>query len=195
VVECEGYGAKRIAFRSAKKKNTNNNRSSENAHLTLTTVTGASPFSSTSSEISSPSPYSPLSNPAILTSTPIDYHQRTLLKHFLSDFAPLRSLSPLQNIFEEDIAPLALGHHHVRTAIVAVISALQQSHGSTPRPQMRHNVNAFQHYEEAVRLLRQSVDRFEQGKEVQSSSYRNSTDDMYACLAAAYLLTWFEVCA
>jgi hypothetical protein len=164
VVECEGYGAKRIAFRSAKKKNTNNNRSSENAHLTLTTVTGASPFSSTSSEISSPSPYSPLSNPAILTSTPIDYHQRTLLKHFLSDFAPLRS-------------------------------ALQQTHGSTPRPQMRHNVNAFQHYEEAVRLLRQSVDRFEQGKEVQSSSYRNSTDDMYACLAAAYLLTWFEVCA
>lgn len=171
----------------------NKPRTSENSPQILTTVTGASPFSSTSSEISSPSPYSPLSNPVLLSSTPIDHHQRTLLNHFLSDFAPLRSLSPLQNIFEEDIAPLALGHHHVRTAIVAVISALQQSQSSTPHPQIRHNVNAFQHYEEAVRLLRQSVDRFEQGKEV-LSTHRNSTDDMYACLAAAYLLTWFEVC-
>lgn len=96
-------------------------------------------------------------------------------------------------MFEEDIAPLALGYHHVRTAIVAVISALQQSHGSTPHPQMRHSVDAFQYYEEAVRLLRQSVVRFEQGKEVVSSSRRSSADDLYACLAAAYLLTWFEV--
>lgn len=160
----------------------------------MTAVICASPFSSTTSNISSPSPYSPLSSPGILSPTPIDYHQRTLLNHFLSDFAPLRSLSPLQNIFEEDIAPLALGHHHVRTAIVAVISALQQSHGSTPRPQMRYSVDAFQYYEEAVRLLRQSVDRFEQGREVVSSSRRNSTDDLNACLAAAYLLTWFEVC-
>ncbi|KAE8554832.1 hypothetical protein TMatcc_005624 [Talaromyces marneffei ATCC 18224] len=192
-VECEGYGVKRVAFRSAKKKNTNKDDDSENSHQPLTTVTGTSPFPSTSSEISSPSLYSPLSNPVILSSTPIDYHQRRLLNHFLSDFAPLRSLSPLQNIFEEDIAPLALGHHHVRTAIVAVISALQQGRHSTPHPQMRHSVNAFQHYEEAVRLLRQSVDRFEKGQELISSSQGNSTDDMHACLAAAYLLTWFEV--
>jgi hypothetical protein len=175
-----------VAFRPANKKSANKGRASEKSPQLMTAVTYASPFSS-------PSPYSPLSSPGIVSSTPINYHQRTLLSHFLSDFAPLRSLSPLQNMFEEDIAPLALGYHHVRTAIVAVISALQQSHGSTPHPQMRHSVDAFQYYEEAVRLLRQSVVRFEQGKEVVSSSHRSSTDDLYACLAAAYLLTWFEV--
>lgn len=157
----------------------------------MTAVARTSRFASKISNIPSPSPYSPLSSSGIQSSTPIDYHQRTLLNRFLSDFAPLRSLSPLQNIFEEDIAPLALSHHHVRTAIVAVISALQQSHGSNP--QMRHSVDAFQHYEEAVRLLRQSVDRFEQGKEVVISSHGSPTDDMNACLAATYLLTWFEV--
>jgi hypothetical protein len=153
--------------------------------------------SSPPATILSPSPYSPISNIAVNSPARIDSNQRMLLARFLSDFAPLRALSPLQNIFEEDIAPLAVGHDHVRTAIMAVTSALRHKDipsTSTCRTQLYKNAIAFEHYEEAVQLLRRSVDRVEQGNEVVSSKLKTSTEDIYACLAATYLLTWFEVC-
>lgn len=189
-----------MAFRPAKKRNATKNHgaqnSSENPNATSPPSSSSTPSapSSTPSESSHPSPYSPLSNATIHFPRNVNHHQRTLLKSFICDFAPLRSLSPLQNIFEEDIAPLALEHKHVRTAIVAVTSALQQSHTRASRHHsISQKANAFQHYDEAVRLLRVSVVRFDQANEV-LSSHKTSTEDMYACLAATYLLTWFEVC-
>ena len=152
-IQCEGYGARRVAFRPSNP---------------------IPPTKVIKTELKRQKSLSPEFLGGIekaLSPSVVKYEDHSLLRRFLD----IRSLSPIQKIFEEDIAPLAFNYDHVRTAALALTSALS-SGGRDPE--------AFRHYAESMRLLRQSM-------EVQFKPLDSS--DGEASLASMYLLTWFEV--
>ena len=152
-IECEGYGVKRVKFRPPNRVSSAQSAKAKSRRSTILLPECIGGLTRT------------------FSLSPVKYEDQSLLRRFLD----IRLLSPIQNIFEEDIAPLAIKYDHVRTAILALASAL-----SNPA----RDIEAFRHYAESMQLLRQSLDVHLEPVD---------STDVEASLASMYLLTWFEV--
>ncbi|RDW61467.1 hypothetical protein BP5796_11359 [Coleophoma crateriformis] len=142
-LDCEGYGSKRVAFRNQTQANTLSSKAM---------VMRAKPRVAIS-----------------LPSIALPAGQRSLLHDFINGFASSRALSPVQNFYKDDIAPLAMEHEHVRSAILALTAAYTNNH---------RGAETFKSYQDAVQLFRLSL---------------KDTANRQADLACMFILTWFEI--
>ncbi|RDW77624.1 hypothetical protein BP6252_05677 [Coleophoma cylindrospora] len=142
-LDCEGYGSKRVAFRNQTQANT----------------------VSSKAVVMRAKPHVTISLPSIA----LPAGQRSLLHDFINGFASSRALSPVQNFYKDEIAPLAMEHEHVRSAILALTAAYTNNH---------RGAETFKSYQDAVQLFRLSL---------------KDTANRQADLACMFILTWFEI--
>lgn len=129
-----------------------------------------------------------------MTAFPAD--EQRLLRVFCADFAPRAAISPLQDVFSLDIAPMAMAvtmagtgagagvgagagtHSHVLAAVLS-LSAAHVGGLGLGQMDIRRMHGAFSYYDRAVRLL-QSV--------APASWQENQT-----YLATIFMLAWFDI--
>lgn len=107
--------------------------------------------------------------------------EQRLLHIFSADFAPRAAISPLQDVFSLDIAPMVMTAASSHTYVLAAVLSLSAAHvGSLENTSGLRLHNAFSYYDKAVRLL-------------QSVSVPTAGEDHQAYLVTIFLLAWFDI--